>query len=144
MSATRSDDPRLVAITREIVDASCQLYFGMGPGMLESIHESVLARDIERRGLRVERQKMVSFAYDEMRFDNALRIDLMVESAVIVEVKSIEKLAPVHPKQLLTYLRLLDLPVGLLLNFGAATFSEVVRRVSNSPKARAAAEFTQN
>jgi len=85
-----------------------------------------------QRGLKVERQKVVSFEYDGMRFEEGLRLDLLVEDSVIVELKSVEKLAPVHPKQLLTYLRLMNLPVGLLINFGAGTFKEGVQRVVNN------------
>ena|ERR1700760_3605844 len=87
---------------------------------------------LEKRGLRVVRQKSVAFAFDGMHFDDGLRVDLMVEDSVIVELKSVEILAPVHPKQLLTYLRLLNLPLGLLINFGAPTFKQGVRRVVNN------------
>jgi iron complex transport system substrate-binding protein len=86
---------------------------------------------LERRGLRVERQKTVVFEFDGMHFDEGLRIDLLVEGCLIVELKSVETLAPVHSKQLLTYLRLMKLPVGLLINFGAATFKEGVKRIVN-------------
>jgi iron complex transport system substrate-binding protein len=122
----------LVAITRKVIDCGYKLHVGLGPGLLESIYETVLARDLELRGLHVEKQKWVSFSYDGMEFNNVLRLDLLVDSQVLVEIKSLEKVLPVHPKQLLTYLRLLDLPVGLLLNFGAPTFKEGIQRVSNS------------
>jgi iron complex transport system substrate-binding protein len=118
-------------ITSEIVDAAYKLHSGLGPGLLESVYETVLARDLERRGLRAARQVPVSFEYDGLRFAEAYRIVLLVEEMVIVEIKSVERLAPVHPKQLLTYLRLLKLPVGLLVNFGAPTFKEGVHRVVN-------------
>jgi iron complex transport system substrate-binding protein len=127
-----SEDSRLVSITGQIVDAGYKIHVGLGPALLESIYETVLYRDLVRRGLHVERQKVVSFDFDGLRFDNCLRLDLLVEGQVVVEIKSIERLAPVHPKQLLTYLRLLDLPVGLLMNFGAPTFKEGLHRVSNS------------
>ena len=127
-------------ITGQIVDAAYGIHTGFGPGLLESVYEAVVARELERRGLTVERQKPVAFEYDGMRFDEGLRLDLLVEGAVVVELKSVEKLAPVHPKQLLTYLRLLELPVGLLINFGAATLKEGVVRVVNNhvPDASAA------
>ena len=101
------------------------------------MYETVLARALERRGLRVERQKTVAFEYDGMRFDEGLRVDLLVEDGVIVELKSVETLAPVHGKQVLTYLRLLDLQVGLLINFGDVTLKEGLRRIVNklSPSA---------
>jgi len=119
-------------ITGEIVDAAFKLHTGLGPGLLESVYETVLARDLDRRGLKVERQKLVSFEYEGMRFDEGLRLDLLVEEQVIVELKSVEKLSPVHSKQLLTYLRLMHLPVGLLINFGAATLKEGLQRIVNN------------
>ena len=110
--------------------------------MLESVYEAVLARALEKRGFQVERQKIVRFEYDGMVFEEGLRLDLLVEGRVIVELKSVEKLAPVHGKQVLTYLRLMDLPVGLLINFGAATLKEGLQRIvhhlpnSASPRLR--------
>ena len=118
-------------ITAEIVDAAYGIHTRIGPGLLESVYETLLARVLEQRGLRVERQRAVSFEYDGIRFDEGFRVDLLVDGRVVVELKSVERLAPVHPKQLLTYLRLLDLRVGLLLNFGAPTMKEGIRRVVN-------------
>ena len=118
-------------ITGEIVDAAYKLHAGLGPGLLESVYEAVLGRSLKRRGLKVERQKVVAFEYDGMHFDEGLRVDLLVDDVVIVELKSVEKLAPVHSKQLLTYLRLLNLPVGLLVNFGGATLKEGLHRIVN-------------
>jgi iron complex transport system substrate-binding protein len=119
-------------LTGEIVDAALKLHRALGPGLLESVYEALLAKELERRGLRAARQTPVSFEYDGLSFQDAFRIDLLVESRVIVELKSVERLAPVHAKQLLTYLRLMDLPVGLLINFGAATLKEGLHRVVNS------------
>jgi iron complex transport system substrate-binding protein len=118
-------------ITGAIVDASVKLHTKLGPGLLESVYEVVLARDLARRGLLVERQKPVSFEYDDLRFEDAFRTDLLVNNAVIVEVKSMERTLPVHAKQLLTYLKLLKLPVGLLINFGAPTLKEGLQRIVN-------------
>ena len=118
-------------VTGAIVDASVKLHSGLGPGLLESVYEAVLARDLVRRGPRVERQKAVSFDYDGLHFTDVLRLDLMVDARVLVEIKSVERLLPVHPKQLLTYLRLLNLRVGLLINFGAPTLKEGLRRIVN-------------
>jgi GxxExxY protein len=115
-----------------VVDAAFHLHRDLGPGLLESVYEAVLVRMLERRGLRVERQKAVAFDFDGMHFDEGLRVDLLVEGCLVVELKSVETLAPVHPKQLLTYLRLLNLPIGLLINFGAATFKEGAKRVVNN------------
>ncbi len=130
-------------ITGNIVDACIKLHISLGPGLLESIYEVVLVRDLERRGLKVERQKPVSFEYDGMHFTDALRVDVLVESTVVLELKSVERILPVHPKQVLTYLRLLNLPVGFLVNFGAPTMKEGLHRIVNrlspsaSPRLRA-------
>lgn len=119
-------------ITAEIVDAAVKLHTRLGPGLLESVYEIILARELERRNLRVKRQAPIAFSFDGMRFEDGLRVDLFVEDAVVVELKSMEILAPVHSKQVLTYLRLLDLKVGLLVNFGAATLKEGLRRIVNN------------
>ncbi len=119
-------------ITGEIVDAAYKLHVQLGPGLLESVYEMILAKELERRGLAVERQKPITFEYNGMIFEDAFRIDLLVEDRVVVELKSVEKLAAVHSKQLLTYLRLLKFNVGLLLNFGAATMKEGVDRIVNN------------
>ena len=119
-------------ITGQVVDAAFKLHSRPGPGLLESIYELVLAGELERRGLRVERQKPVSFEFDGLQFEDAFRVDLLLEGCVVVELKSVETLAPVHSKQVLTYLRLLNLPVGLLINFGSATMKEGLHRVVNN------------
>jgi iron complex transport system substrate-binding protein len=115
-----------------IVDAAYKVHTGLGPGLLESVYEAVLAQELGRRGLAVERQKPISFEYDGITFEEGFRVDLLVENKVVVELKSVEKIAPVHPKQLLTYLKLMHLPVGLLINFGAATLKEGLQRIVNN------------
>lgn len=119
-------------LTGEIVDAALKLHQALGPGLLESVYEALLAKELERRGFRAARQVPISFEYDGLSFPDAFRLDLIVEFRIVVELKSIERLAPVHSKQLLTYLRLMNLPVGLLINFGAATLKEGLHRVANS------------
>ncbi len=119
-------------VTGEIIDAALKIHRELGPGLLEAIYESVLARALERRSLKVERQKPVSFLFDEMEFNEGFRVDLLIDDRVIVELKSVEKLAPVHSKQLLTYLRLMSLSVGLLINFGAVTLKEGLHRIVNN------------
>ena len=104
----------------------------LGPGLLESVYEAVLAFSLERHGLFVERQKPIDIIYHGVTLSEGFRADLLVERQVIVELKSIERLAPVHGKQLLTYLRLARLPLGLLMNFGAGTFREGLRRIVNN------------
>jgi iron complex transport system substrate-binding protein len=121
----------LRGLSGAIVDAALKLHVGLGPGLLESVYQSVLARDLARRGLHVETGRVVSFEYDGMKFDSGFRVDMLVEDSIVVELKSVEQLSPVHPKQLLTYLRLLRLPVGLLINFGAARLKDGIRRIAN-------------
>jgi iron complex transport system substrate-binding protein len=118
-------------ITGTIVDTALQIHRDLGHGLLESVYEMVLTRALERRGLHVERQKPICFTYDGMDFEDGFRVDLLVEDRVVVELKSVETLAPVHSKQVLTYLRLMQLPVGLLINFGAATLKEGLHRIVN-------------
>ena len=103
----------------------------LGPGLLESVYEAILEKILIERGLSVERQKRVTFDYAGLHFDDGLRVDLLVERSVVVELKSVDKLAPVHSKQVLTYLKLLDLRVGLLINFGGATLKEGLKRIVN-------------
>lgn len=118
-------------ITGQIVDSALKIHQNIGPGLLESVYETLLAHELEKRNLQVKRQVSVTFEYDGHRFDDGLRLDLLVADRVIVELKSVERIAPVHPKQLLTYLRLMKLPIGLLINFGAPTLKEGIRRVAN-------------
>lgn len=125
-------------ITGEIVDAAYRLHSRLGPGLIESAYRLILAQDLETRGLRVEKERQISFEYEGISITNGFRVDLLVESCVVVELKSLEKLAPVHTRQILTYLRLLDLPIGLLINFGAARLGDGLQRVVNNRSSRAA------
>jgi iron complex transport system substrate-binding protein len=121
-------------LARIAVDCGLRIHRELGPGLLESVYEAVLFRSIEKSGLRVERQKAISFTFDDMRFEDAFRADLLIDGKLLVELKSVEKAAPVHGKQVLTYLRLMNLPLGLLMNFGMATFKEGVQRIVNHHK----------
>jgi iron complex transport system substrate-binding protein len=118
-------------ISGTIVDAAFHIHSALGPGLLESVYEAVLARELEKRGLQVERQKPVPIVFDGLRFDEGFRADLIVENCVVVELKSVEEIARVHAKQLLTYLRLLDFRLGLLINFGAPVIKDGIRRIVN-------------
>jgi GxxExxY protein len=118
-------------VTREIVDAAVSVHTRLGPGLLESVYEAVLGQAVENRGLIVRRQMPVPLEVDGLRFEEAFRVDLFVDQRVVVELKSVDQLAPVHTKQVLTYLRLMNLQVGLLINFGGATLKEGLRRVVN-------------
>lgn len=127
-----------------VVDAAFHLHQRLGPGLLESVYELVLAQSLARRGLQVERQKCVSFEFDRLRFEDGLRIDILVNGLLVVESKSVENLAPVHSKQVLTYLRLMNLPLGLLVNFGCATFKEGCKRIVNQHTAFASSRLRVN
>jgi iron complex transport system substrate-binding protein len=118
-------------LTGAIVDSAVKLHTRLGPGLLESVYETLLSKDLERRGLRVDRQRKIAFQFDGLQFDEGLCVDLIVEDQVVVELKSVERLAPVHHKQALTYLRVLDLRVGLLINFGAALLKHGIHRIVN-------------
>lgn len=119
-------------ITQAIIAASLQIHRTLGPGLLESVYLAVLARALEQRGLDVAVHTSVPFEFEGMRFNHGLTVDLLVDQQVVVELKSVEKTAPVHFKQVLTYLRLLDLRVGLLINFGGATLKEGLHRIVNN------------
>jgi GxxExxY protein len=118
-------------ISGEIVDAAFHIHSKLGPGLLESVYEIILAKELEKRGFCVERQKAIPIEFEGTSFDEGFRADLIVENAVIVELKSVEQIAPVHSKQLLTYLRLLDYRLGLLINFGAPIIKEGIKRIVN-------------
>lgn len=113
------------------IDCGYRLHRDLGPGLLESAYEAIMADQLVRRGVRVERQKPVPIRYDGLELAEGFRADLLLEGRLLVEFKSVERLSPLHSKQVLTYLRLLDLPLGLLINFGGATFKEGVRRIAN-------------
>jgi len=118
-------------IAREVVDAAFHIHKALGPGLLETVYEVVLARELEKRGLRVVRQQPVPIVFGDLKFDEGFRADLIVEDKVIVELKSVEQVAPVHKKQLLTYLRLADKQLGLLINFGSAVIKDGISRIVN-------------
>lgn len=118
-------------ITGEIIEASIEMHRDLGPGLLESVYEAILARMLELRGFRVRRQQAVRITYAGMRFKEAFRADLIVEDRVVVEVKAVSRLESVASRQLLTYLKLLGHPVGLVVNFGQRTLLAGVRRVVN-------------
>ncbi|MEJ5977806.1 GxxExxY protein [Novosphingobium sp. PS1R-30] len=125
----RSDG--LEAIARTVVDCGFRLHRDLGPGLLESVYEVLLAEYLREAGLRVERQVPVPISFKGVVVDNAFRVDLLVEGRLLIELKSIERIAAVHGKQVLTYLRLMDLPLGLLINFGQELFKDGVRRIAN-------------
>jgi GxxExxY protein len=119
-------------IAKIIVDAAFQIHKRLGPGLLETVYEVVLAYDLKKKGLKVDRQVPVSIVFDGLRFDEGFRADLIIEDKIIVELKSVEKIIPVHKKQLLTYLRLTDKKLGLLINFGSELIRDGISRVVNN------------
>ena len=121
-------------IAKIIVDAAFKVHQALGPGLFESVYERVLAHEIEKRGLAVERQKVIPINYEGMVFDEGFRADLIIDDKLIVELKSMETVSPVHKKQLLTYLRLADKRLGLLINFGANLIKDGIFRVANGLK----------
>ena len=122
----------LEELARVAVDCGFKLHETLGPGLLESVYEACLFQSLAARGLYVERQRMVPIRYEGVVLDEGFRLDLLVERQLLIELKSTENHAPVHAKQFITYLRLMDLPLGLLMNFGCATFKEGVRRIANN------------
>jgi GxxExxY protein len=108
------------------------MFTEIGPGLLESVYEKVLANRLQRLGVKVELQKSVTIVVDEMNFPDAYRVDLFLDDHLVVELKAIEKISGLHIRQTLTYVQLLNQPVGLLLNFGCERWSEGVRRVMNN------------
>ena len=118
-------------IARQILDAAFALHSKLGPGLLESVYEVLLAYELKKKGLTAERQKPMPIMYDNIRFDEAFRSDVVVNGKVIAELKSVEALLPVHAKQLLTQLRLSGLKLGLLINFGEAHLKNGIKRVIN-------------
>ena len=118
-------------IAKLVVDAAYHVHTKLGPGLLESVYEVVLAHEIEKRGLAIKRQVSIPIQYDELVFDEGFRADIVVEDSVILELKSVEAVASVHKKQLLTYLKLADKRLGLLLNFGAPLIKKGIFRIVN-------------
>lgn len=118
-------------IAKQILDAAFVVHTKLGPGLLESVYEVVLAYELKKKSLTAERQKPMPIVYDNIRFDEAFRSDLVVDGKVIAELKSVEALLPVHAKQLLTQLRLSGLKLGLLINFGEAHLKNGIKRVIN-------------
>jgi len=118
-------------IAKQIVDAAYRIHTILGPGLLESVYEAILALELEKRGLHVNRQHPVPLVYEGIRVEIGFRADLLVEDLVMVEIKSIETVAPVHKKQLLTYLKLSDKRLGLLINFNEFLIKDGITRVVN-------------
>ena len=124
-------------ISGEVLDAAIQIHRELGPGLLESVYEQVLAARLSQRGYRIARQRAIDITLDDLRIESAFRADLIVEDMLLIEVKSVEQLQRVHAKQVLTYLKLTGLPVGLLINFNGVTLREGFRRFVNNHRVSA-------
>ena len=119
-------------ITGQIVDAAMHVHSALGPGLLESAYEACLAHELRTRGLCVSTQVALPVRYEDVQVDAGYRIDLLVEDSVIVELKSVDKIAPIHEAQLLTYLKLSDKRVGLLINFNVLHLKDGIKRMANN------------
>ncbi len=119
-------------ITGEIVDAAYKIHTGLGAGLLESVYEAVMAYELQKRGLRFDRQKPIAVVYEGIHLGEGFRADFIVEDLVIIELKSVEHIAPVHKKQLLTYLRLTNKRWGLLINFNTDLIKNGITRIVNN------------
>ena len=118
-------------IAKQIVDAAFRIHTSLGPGLLESVYETVMAQELTRRGLHSERQQALPVVWENIHLEAGFRVDLMIENKVIVEIKSVEAIAPVHRKQLLTYLRLANKRLGILINFDVDLIKDGIARVVN-------------
>ncbi len=121
-------------ISAIVVDEAIAIHRELGPGLFEIVYEAILCGRLETRGLKIARQVPVPLVFDGQSFEAAFRIDILVEDKLVLEIKAVEQLSKAHAKQLLTYLRILKQPVGLLLNFSGATMKEGIRRMVNDYK----------
>ena len=119
-------------VSGDVLDVALKLHRELGPGLLESVYEALLAGRLAKMGYSVSRQQAIDIEFDGVAIAGAFKLDLLVDGRLIVEIKSVERLMPVHAKQLLTYLRLSKQPVGLLINFGGETLKEGVKRLVNN------------
>ena len=118
-------------IVGEILDAAFRVHTELGPGLLESVYETALAWELAHMGLQVERQRAIPLIYQNIKLEDGFRVDLLVEGKVIVEIKSLEQVPPVAYKILLTYLRLANIRLGLMINFGEEHLKDGIKRVAN-------------
>jgi len=121
-------------IASEVVDAAYKVHTILGPGLLESVYEAVMVYELNKRGLKVESQLALPVIYEAVKLDVGFKLDLLVEGKVIIELKSVDLLLPVHKKQLLTYLRISNKKLGLLINFGSNLIKDGITRIVNGIK----------
>ena len=134
------------AITEDVIDMALRIHKELGPGLLETVYEVVLAAKLEKLGYSVKRQVPVSIKFEDLAFDGAFRVNILVNDILVIEVKSVEQLSGAHKKQLLTYLRLMTLPVGLLINFSGERLKDGLSRIVNQhcPSASSRLRVNQN
>jgi len=118
-------------LSKIVVDTAIDVHRRLGPGLLESVYAIILSHELRKKGFSVEREVDVPIVWDGIRFEAGFRADIVVEGTLLLELKSVEVIAPVHKKQILTYLRLMNLKLGILLNFGAALIKDGIHRVVN-------------
>ena len=118
-------------ITGQIVDAAMKVHTALGPGLLESAYEACLAHELKKRGFSIERQKEVPVEYDGILIDIGYRLDLLVNDKVVVELKAVSEVAPIHEAQILSYLKLGKKPIGLLINFNVQRLKDGIKRFAN-------------
>lgn len=121
-------------ISHDVIGVAMRLHREIGPGLLESVYETLLAGRLGAMGYKVDRQWPINIIFDGIEFTEVARVDLLVDERLVVEIKSADAAHPVHSKQVLTYLKLLHLPVGLLINFGQVTLKDGIRRLVNNHK----------
>ena len=124
-------DDRIEWLATTVLNCGLQMHREIGPGLLESVYEDVLADRLQLVGLKIDRQQPVSIILDGKTYPQAFRFDILVNDMLLLEIKSVERMGPIHVSQTLTYIRLMNLPLGLLLNFGSETFKQGIRRVVN-------------
>lgn len=122
---------QLNSISGQVVDAAIAVHSALGPGLLESVYEACLAHELQQRGLRIERQLVLPVRYGDILVEAGLKLDLLVERSVVLELKAVENLLPIHMAQLLTYLKLGNYPLGLLLNFNVPRMREGIKRLAH-------------
>jgi GxxExxY protein len=142
MGYGESTDPELERIAKIVVDCIYQVHRNLGPGLLESIYSICLTHELRKRGLKVEREVKLPIVYDGIRLESALRLDLIVESRILIEAKSVEKIIPVFEAQLFSYLRLTGQSLGFLVNFNVPMIKDGLKRVICS--ANSAAQITKS
>jgi len=129
-------DPETNRFSKEVVDAAFKVHFSLGPGLLENVYETCLIHKLTQKGLKVERQVLLPIYFEDVRLETGLKLDLLVEKRLIVELKAVEAILPVHEAQLLSYLKLSGCELGLLINFNVPILKKGIKRIALSKSKR--------